>query len=73
MKEIFESLTRSEYEALKAYYLSTGMHERVFYNLKKKQYITVAFLADLYKVCGVVYDYKTGILSREKEFETQNQ
>lgn len=64
MKEIFESLTRLEYESLRRHCLSLGMHPRVFTDLKKRKDVTASFMNILYDACGISYDYRTGVISR---------
>lgn len=65
MKRLFNLLTPKELKELKEYYVVQGMHERVFYNLKKKP-LTVEAMQVAYDKFGLIYDFKTKEISREQ-------
>lgn len=66
MKELFAKLTKQEYQTLKSHCLALGMHERTFYELKKKKEITASFMNILFDACKINYDYRTGNINREQ-------
>jgi hypothetical protein len=65
MKELFNLLTRQELRVLRQYYMTKGISERNFYNLKTKP-LTVEAMQVAYDLFGLVYDFKTKVISREQ-------